>query len=93
MRYNDLYRTNDTKITKLYGVSTIAALQELHGYVGILGMTSGGDILNTLPTLLTTAVSKFQVTPFFKLTYMPVEQADGMKQYGIRVSLVVVFDL
>lgn len=69
-------------------MSSVAVLQELHGYVDILGMTSGGAILNTLPTLLTSAVSKFQVTPFFKLTYMPIEQADGVKQYGIRVSVL-----
>lgn len=66
-------------------ISDTLVLQELHSFVDPLGMTSDGVILNTLPNVLYYAVSKFQVAPFFEMTYSVLETVDGNKQYGIKV--------
>lgn len=60
-------------------------MQEVHDLLDPLGMKADGYIQNTIEALLKDAVSRFEVTPFFKISPVTTVAENGIKVHALKV--------
>ena len=63
----------------------VTVLKELHGYMEPFSMTSDGIFIDNLSNMISRAVTKFQATPLFEMTYSSIQTNNGNQQYGLKV--------